>query len=323
MTTRQFPIGSGFGAQTTARQALAGRDLRGKVAIVTGGYSGLGLETTRVLAEAGATVIVPARTPDKAQQALAGIPRVEQDALDLLDPASISAFAQRFVGTGRPLHMLVNNAGIMATPLVRDTRGYESQFSANHLGHFQLTAQLLPALRQAGDARVVSVSSRGHRFGGVDFDDPNFERRDYDRWKAYGQSKTANVLFALGLDARGAAHDVRAFSVHPGRIMTTDLGRHLTIDDLRAAGLVDEQGRLPADARLKTIEQGAATIVWCAASLQLEGMGGVYCEDADIAHPVAADSTEDGGVKPWAIDPDFAERLWKLSEELTGVELRF
>ena len=160
---------------------LDGIDLRGKTAIVTGGYAGLGLETTRALAAAGATVIVPARSQDKAKTALVGLANVELASLDLLDPASIAAFAAQFVGSGRALHMLVNNAGIMATPLARDTRGYETQFSANHLGHFQLTAQLLPALKRAGGARVVSLSSRGHRFGGIDYDDPNYQHRDYDK----------------------------------------------------------------------------------------------------------------------------------------------
>jgi NAD(P)-dependent dehydrogenase (short-subunit alcohol dehydrogenase family) len=218
--------------------------------------------------------------------------------------------------------MLINNAGIMATPLTRDKRGYESQFSANHLGHFQLTAQLFPALRRAGNARIVSVSSLGHRFAGVEFDDPNFERREYDKWKAYGQSKTANILFALGLDPRGETYDVRAFSVHPGWIVTTDLLRNLSNDELRAAGVLDEHGKVKSNAKFKTVEQGAATIVWCAANAQLQGMGGVYCEDVDIASPVAADSTEEAGVRPWAIDPELAESLWDLSEELTGVRFR-
>jgi NAD(P)-dependent dehydrogenase (short-subunit alcohol dehydrogenase family) len=256
MTSRQFPIHSGFGAQATAREVLDGVDLHGKIAIVTGGYSGLGLETTRVLADAGATVIVPARTPGKARNALAGIPRTELAALDLLNPASITAFAQGFIESGRPLHMLVNSAGIMAPPLVRDARGYESQFSANHLGHFQLASHLLPALRKANGARVVSVSSRGHQFGGVDFDDPHFVLREYDRWKAYGQSKTANALFALELDARGAEHGIRAFSAHPGRIMDTGLVRHLSFEDLRASGAIDEHGKVISNIHSKSIEQG-------------------------------------------------------------------
>src|SRR5476651_2477957 len=185
MASTQFPIDSGYDAQTTARQALDGADLSGKIAIVTGGASGLGLATTRALVSAGATVIVSARMPDHARQALAGIERVELAPLDLLDPASISAYAQRFVDSGRPLHLLINNAGVMAAPLTRDARGY--------------------------------------RYGGVDVLDPNVERRAYDKWQAYGQSKTANALFALELDRRGAAHGIRAFSVHPGRIIDTGL----------------------------------------------------------------------------------------------------
>jgi NAD(P)-dependent dehydrogenase (short-subunit alcohol dehydrogenase family) len=313
MTTEQKPLKSGFGAKTTAREVLAGRDLTGKTAVVTGGYSGVGLETTRALAEAGATVVVPARTQEKARTALAGIPRVEIETLELIDPASIDEFAGRFLGSGRPLDMLINNAGIMALPLRRDARGYESQFATNHLGHFQLTARLWPALKRAGGARVVSVSSTGIRFGGVDFDDPNFERREYDKWRAYGQSKTANALFAVGLDKRGQAHGVRAFSVHPGRIHT-DLARYMSDEELAAVG-----------GAFKTPEQGAATSVWCATSPQLEGKGGVYCMDADIAG-VISDFALQGvdqemtGVLPWAIDPDLAERLWRLSEKMTGVK---
>ena len=319
MASTQFPIDSGYDAQTTARQALDGADLSGKIAIVTGGVSGLGLATTRALVSAGATVIVSARMTDHARQALAGIERVELAPLDLLDPASISAYAQRFVDSGRPLHLLINNAGVMAAPLTRDARGYETQFSANHLGHFQLTAQLLPALLKADGARVVALSSRGHRYGGVDVVDPNFERRAYDKWQAYGQSKTANALFALDLDRRGAAHGIRAFSVHPGRIIDTGLARHLSNDELRAAGVLDEHDRVRADSGCKTVEQGAATTVWCAASASLQGMGGVYCEDVDIARAVDADSTEDFGVRPWATDPEAAQRLWAVSETLTGV----
>ncbi|HEX4447165.1 MAG TPA: SDR family NAD(P)-dependent oxidoreductase, partial [Polyangiaceae bacterium] len=194
MTTKQAPIPSGHGARTTAREAIADRRLDGLVAIVTGGYAGVGLGTTRVLAAAGATVIVPARTPEKARAALAGIARVELEGLDLGDPSSIDAFVSRFTASGRPLHILVNNAGIMATPLVKDARGFDPQLATNHLGHFQLTVRLWPALRKARGARVVSLSSRGHARGGVDFEDPKFERRPYDKWVAYGQSKTANAL---------------------------------------------------------------------------------------------------------------------------------
>jgi NAD(P)-dependent dehydrogenase (short-subunit alcohol dehydrogenase family) len=329
MQSEQKPIPSGLGAHTTASEALAGKDLSGKIAIVTGGYSGLNLETTRVLAEAGATVIVPARTLEKAKSALAGMPNVEIGAMDLLDPESIDVFARTFLDSGRPLHILVNGAGIMAAPLTRDARGYEAQFSANHLGHYQLTARLAPALREAKGARVVSVSSGGHRFSAVDFADPNFERREYDKWKAYGQSKTANALFALGLDKLGEAHGIRAFSVHPGAILT-DLTRHITNDELRGFGVTIENGRPvpPAGGRFKTVERGAATIVWCAVSSQLDGMGGVYCEDVDIATPVvsggtAGPSAELGsGVAAWATDPVLATQLFTLSEQLTAVPFR-
>ena len=305
--------------------------------LVTGGYAGIGLETTHALAEAGAAVIVPARTPDKARHALSGIPRVKQKTLDLLDPASIDAFATEFLATGRPLHILINNAGIMAAPLTRDGRGYESQFSANHLGHFQLTARLWPALRKARGARVISVSSWGHRRSPVVFEDPNFERRDYDRYSAFGQSKTANILFVLELDRRGKAEGVRAFSLRPGTIIGAGLGKYVSREELRAFGLVDENGKpiLDPAKNTKTPEQGAATSVWCATSPQLNGMGGVYCENCDIAPVTPKDGEANAlsqfsrlrqpgstshGVMPYAIDPAGARRLWSLSERLTGVK---
>ena len=313
MTTKQAPIHSGFNAQTTAREVIGNRRLDGLTAIVTGGYAGVGLETTRALSAAGATVIVPARTPDKARAALAGMDRVELESLDLIDPKSIDAFATRFLAAGRPLHSLVNNAGIMATPLVRDARGFEAQLATNSLGHCQLTERLWPALLRANGARVVSLSSRGHLRAGVDFDDPNFERRPYDKWIAYGQSKTATALFAVALDRRGEAYHVRAFSVHPGAIIT-ELMRSMSEVEIHAA--VDRSRQVGA---FKTTEQGAATSVWCATSPQLDGMGGVYCEDCDIAEAVPADFPQQRGVRPWAMDPSLAERLWTMSEEWTGV----
>ncbi|MFD2614898.1 oxidoreductase [Paenibacillus gansuensis] len=321
--TLQQPIASGFGAETTASEVMKGIDLSGKTAIVTGGYSGIGVETTRALAEAGATVVVPVRSIERGKEALKGIPNVEMDVMDLMDPSSIDTFAQRFLDSGRPLHILINSAGVMATPLRRDARGYESQWSTNHLGHFQLTARLWPALQKAGGARVVSVSSRGHRLGGIRWDDPNFEHSEYDKWKAYGQSKTANILFALELDKRGAAHGVRAFSVHPGLIPATGLSRDLTEEEAAPVAVKDEEGNAISNeqqAFFKSVEQGASTSVWCAISLQLNGLGGVYCEDTDIAVAVSADSLEPFGVRPWAIDPESAERLWKLSEQATGVK---
>lgn len=319
MRTPQASIGSGLGPFTTTADVIAGIDLAGKVAIVTGGYSGLGLETAKILVSAGAKVIVPARDADKARRALAQTPAIALESLDLMDPASIDGFADRFLASGQPLHLLVNSAGLMTNDLVRDGRGYEAQFSTNHLGHFQLTGRLWPALRRAGGARVVAVSSRGHRFGGVDFEDANFDRRAYDRWAAYAQSKTANALFAMSIDALGKSDGVRAFSLHPGTIMT-DFARNATKEELRSFGIYDEEGRLIIDPvrGAKTVEQGAATIVWCATSPQLDGPGGVYCEDCDIA--VLNASGEAGpGVRPWASNPEFADRLWQLSEKLTGV----
>jgi len=327
MRTAQHPINSGFGASTTAEEVIRGIDLSGRTAIVTGGYSGIGLETTRVLAAAGATVIVPARTPDKARTNLAGMPRVESAALDLLDPASIDTFAGAFLASGRALDLLIHSAGVMAAPLTRDDRGFESQFSTNHLGHFQLALRLLPALASAEASRVVALSSRGHRYAPVDFEDPNFETRPYDKWQAYGQSKTANALFALELDRRTADRGVRAFSVHPGGILT-DLARHFTDEDLKRFNFIRQpDGKVVSNPAfppfpLKTVAQGAATTLWCATSPMLAGMGGVYCANGDIAEVIPGDTTTPTGVAPWACDPEAAERLWALSEKLTGITLQ-
>lgn len=321
--TIQSPINSGYGFSTTAKEVIGNINLQGKISIVTGGYSGIGLETARVLAEAGATVIVPARNIEKAQKAVDGIQNLELETLDLMNPDSINSFAEKFIASGRPLHILVNSAGIMAPPLMRDNRGYESQFATNHLGHFQLTARLWPALKKAGNARVIAVSSRAQRLGGVNFEDPNFEKTEYDKWKAYAQSKSANVLFSVELDRLGREYGVRTFAVHPGLIPTTDLGRFSLEGKVTTQELKNNDKKTadkePAN-EFKTIEQGAATSVWCATSPSLNEMGGVYCEDCDISEAVAADSLKGNGVRPWAIDTELAKRLWQLSEELTGVK---
>ncbi|MEV6114458.1 oxidoreductase [Streptomyces sp. NPDC052109] len=327
MTTPQQPLHSGFGAASAAQDVIEGIDLTGKVAIVTGGYSGIGLETTRVLRAAGAQVVVPARDPERARAALKETEGVEVEEMDLIDPASVDAFAETFLTSGRPLHILVNSAGIMATPLRRDARGHESQFATNHLGHFRLVTRLWSALVAARGARVVSVSSRGIRFSPVVFDDLHFEHRAYEPFLAYGQSKTANALFAVELDRRGRAEDVRAFSVHPGMIVDTGLAKHVPQEALRAAGAIDEEGRLVRDParQLKTVAQGAATSVWCATSPQLAGRGGAYCENCDISPVVTPEREAEWradsglpGVLPYAVDPEAAARLWEVSARLTA-----
>ncbi|ANY19238.1 Fatty acyl-CoA reductase [Tsuneonella dongtanensis] len=319
MTTPQQPIGSPFGYRSTAREVVAGIDMSGKRVVVTGGYSGIGTETVRAIAEAGAEVIVGARRTGQAEDVLAGfIGSIAILPLDLSDPASIDAFAESVSGRLDRIDILINNAAVMASPLQRDARGYEGQFATNHLGHFQLTARLWPLLEAAGKARVVALSSIGHRICPPDLDDPNYERRDYDKWNAYGQAKSANALFALHLDKLGEPHGVRAFSVHPGGIMT-DLQRHLTDEEQVAMGWVDAEGNV--NERFKTTEEGASTTVWAATSPLLDGKGGVYCENCDVAAPASVD-TPMAGAQPHIRDEALAERLWARSEELTGVEFR-
>ncbi|TCP36066.1 oxidoreductase [Sphingomonas sp. BK235] len=321
MTTPQQPVGSPFGAASTAADVMRGIDLSGRTAIVTGGYSGLGLVTARALAEAGADVIVPARDVVKAREALSEVPAVQVWPMDLMDAASVAAFGSAFMDMRRPLSMLVNSAGMMASPLLRDPDGHESQFSVNHLGHFRLTCALWPALAREG-GRVVAVSSRGHQIADIDFEDVDFKRRPYDKWIAYGQSKTANVLFARALDRRGSEHGVRSFSLHPGQILT-GLARHLSEEEIAGFDVFDESGQPKVDPQngLKTPEQGAATALWCATSALLQGLGGVYCEDCDVS---VVNDGELGrqGVASWAIDDEHAERLWRLSVDWTGQQLK-
>ena len=315
--TPQRPIGSGFDRDSTAHDVLADVDLTGRLALVTGGYSGLGLETTRALVRAGARVVVPARRPEAARQALADLgDAVEVDELDLADQDGVRAFAERFLATDRGLDLLIANAGIMACPETRVGPGWEAQLGTNHLGHFALVTRLWPALARGGEARVVSLSSSGHHRGGIRWDDVMWTH-DYDKWAAYGQAKTANALFARHLDAIGAEHGVRAFSVHPGGILTP-LQRHLPKEEMVALGWIDENGDIAAEG-FKTPEQGAATSVWAATSPALDGMGGVYCEDCDIA--VDSQGRHRVGVAEWATDPEQAARLWTLSVELTGCDL--
>ncbi|GAB2993837.1 SDR family NAD(P)-dependent oxidoreductase [Amycolatopsis acidiphila] len=319
MTNAQRKIGSGFGADTTAAEVLHGLDLSGKLAVVTGGYSGLGLETTRALTDAGAHVVVPARRLDTAKQALDGLGEVDE--LDLADLESVRGFAGRFLASGRRIDLLIDSAAIMATPETRVGPGWEVQFATNHLGHFALVNRLWPAI--APGARVVSVSSRGHHFSPIRWDDPWFEQ-GYDKYLAYGQAKTANALFAVHLDKLGQASGVRAFSVHPGSILTP-LQRHVPREEQIENGWIDEEGN--SAGRFKTPEQGAATQVWAATSPQLADLGGLYCEDCEVAELASDEELPSSGGRPpvrlgvrdYAVDPEQAARLWAFSAELTGV----
>lgn len=318
MTSTQAPIGSPFGYRSTAREVAAAGDVSGKTIVVTGGYSGIGTETVRALAGEGARVIVGARRVEQAHEVLDGF---EGDitilALDLSDPASIDAFAEAVKGETDHIDILINNAAIMASPLARDARGYEMQFATNHLGHFQMTARLWPLLLAAAPgARVVVLSSIGHRLNGLDIDDPGFEKRDYDKWLAYGQAKSANALFALQLNKLGEPRGVRAFAVHPGGI-ATPLQRHLTMEEQRSMGWYDEEGNV--NERFKSTEEGASTTIWAATSPLLEGMGGVYCENCDVGAMADENTPPGAGVFPHIRDEELAEALWRKSEEMTGV----
>jgi len=322
----QYPLGSGFDEKSTATEVLAGIDLTGKIVIVTGGNSGIGLETTKVLAAAGATVIVPARDIEKARKNLEGIANVEIQKMDLAQPETIDAFAETFLASNRPLHLLINNAGIMWVPLQRDSRGIESQLATNYFGQYHLVARLWPALKKANGARVINVSSYGHQMAQFNFDDPNFENREYQTLLAYGQSKTASNLFALELDNRAKAFHVRAYSLHPGSIAGTELARDADMELFKQMGFFDEQGNMRPEilAGLKTIPQGAATTVWCATSPMLNNIGGVYCENGDVAELDRGNFGKDNGlgthgVQPYSLDETNAKRLWELSEKMTGI----
>lgn len=320
MATPQRPLDSGFGLRTEPAEVLAGIDLGQQRAVVTGGYSGLGLETTRALVAAGATVIAPARRPDHARSVFAdaGLGDVRVASLDLGDQASVAAFADELLGEGHHVDLLINNAAIMACPETRVGDGWEAQFATNHLGHYALANRIWPLLGDGAGARVVSLSSTGHKLSPIRFDDPHFTT-GYDKWVAYGQAKTANSLFAVQLDALGEDRGVRAFAVHPGGIMT-ELQRHLPEDEMRAMGWIDDEGTI--NEGFKSPTQGASTSLWAATSPLLDGHGGVYCEDCDIAAEVDPESPTARffGVNSHAIDPGAAARLWELSAELTGVD---
>lgn len=346
MNANSHPHPIPFGATSTATEVIAGIDLTGRRAVVTGAASGLGRETARALAAAGADVTLAVRdvaagervAEELADELASGLAesadlraevraRLHPAALDLADPASVAAFTSSFTsaftstftisptGTGpadrpRPLDILVANAGVMATPETRTPQGWELQFATNHLGHFALATGLHPALAAAPGARVVVVSSVGHTNGDVDFDDLFFTRRPYDPWLAYGQSKTANVLFAVGAARRWAADGIAVNALNPGRITATGLGRH--IGDLAAAPTSFDPAS--TDVSWKTIEQGAATSVLLAASPLVDGVTGQYFEDCQVAGPHRPGVRR--GVADYALDPARADRLWDVSLEL-------
>ncbi len=317
MTTPQKPIGSPFHAKSTAAEVIKGIDLSGTLAIVTGGYSGIGVETVRALAGAGAEINVPARDIAKAKDALKPIPG--NIAVASMDLASVGKFAADVKASRKAVHLLINNAGVMACPEMRIGRGWELQFGTNHIGHFVLTNELAPLLKAAKGARVVALSSTGHKISPIRWHDIHFTKAPYDKWVAYGQSKTANALFAREADRRMKGDGVRAFAVHPGGIMTP-LQRHLQLEEMVAAGWLDEKGEPSEMAKglFKTPEQGASTTVWCATSSLLEGEGGVYCEDCNIAKLAGADAPRQAAVQPHAVDPAEAERLWRETEAMVG-----
>jgi NAD(P)-dependent dehydrogenase (short-subunit alcohol dehydrogenase family) len=313
----QVPVDSGFGAKSTGAEVVAGLDLRGKVAIVTGGYSGIGLETVRALAKQSAKVIVPVRDRAKAGPALAEIAgQVETADMDLGDIASVRRFAESVKASHTRLDLLINNAGIMACPETRVGPEWESQFGTNHLGHMALTLGVLDLLQNTSGARVVALSSTGHKISGIRWDDIHFHTTPYDKWQAYGQSKTANALFANALSRRLRASGGHAFAVHPGGIFTP-LQRHLGIEEQVRLGWINADGSPSelAKAGFKSTEQGCATTLWAATSAALVGKAGVYCEDCDIASPTIAGSpfARFRGVEAHACDDEQAERLWDAS----------
>jgi NAD(P)-dependent dehydrogenase (short-subunit alcohol dehydrogenase family) len=308
MSTR---ITTPFGSDSTAAEVLDGIDLTGRRAIVTGGASGIGIETARALAGAGAEVTLAVRNLDAGRRtaddiiATTGNKQILVAELDLADQASVAAFTAAWEG---PLHILVNNAGVMAAPETRTPEGWELQFATNHLGHFALTTRLHGALAAAGDARVASVSSSAHLRSGVVFDDIHFQERPYEAWSAYGQSKTANVLFAVEATKRWAADGITVNALMPGAIRT-NLQRHVSDEDIARARAAAGGG----GPRWKTPEQGAATSVLLATSPLLAGVGGRYFEDCDEAEPNQPGTRH--GVAAHALDPEAAERLWRVTVE--------
>ncbi|MDC8754906.1 SDR family NAD(P)-dependent oxidoreductase [Erythrobacter sp. sf7] len=311
----------GFGWSSSTDEVLAGKDLSGTSVFITGANSGLGQETARAMAAKGAHIIMAGRDQAKLDEAVAAIlgtvskAQLDTITLDLGSLESIRAATSRARQRFDKIDLLINNAGVMACPFMHTADGFEMQFGTNHLGHFALTAELMPLIERGHAKRIVNLSSRGHHFAAVDFDDPNFEHRPYDPWVSYGQSKTANVLFTVGLEQRFAVLGIHAYAVHPGGIQT-NLGRHMTEE--MVAALMERVTSSDSGFEWKTIPQGAATSCWAATAPELEGKGGVYCEDCHVAG--VDDVSSSGGVRSYAVNSSYADQLWKLSEELTGAK---
>ncbi|SEN04288.1 NAD(P)-dependent dehydrogenase, short-chain alcohol dehydrogenase family [Sphingomonas gellani] len=314
-----------FGAKSTTDEVLDGIDLSGKRVLVTGVSAGLGVETARALVAHGADVVGAARDLTKARAATgavqtaaeAGTGSLELVELDLASLASVRTCADALVADGRPFDIIIANAGVMACPQGRTEDGFETQFGTNHLGHFVLVNRIASLLKAGG--RLVNLSSAGHRFADVDLDDPNFHHTPYDEWIAYGRSKTANALFAVGFDQRHRAAGIRATAVHPGGI-ATELGRHLTPEAMDALVASIDEGQRASGApafEWKSIRQGAATSVWAAVVAPADAVGGRYCEDCHVADIQDGEGIR-GGVRPYAIDPRRADALWAKSEDLVG-----
>ena len=318
ISEQQHSIETGFGNKSEASEVMSGIDLSGKVALVTGGYSGIGFETVKALTGAGAKVIVPSRDVDRAVTTLDGVIGAEQIGfMDLSDLPSVTRFGEAIAANHPTIDIAIFNAGVMACPLYRTQQGLEWQLGVNHVGHFVLLQTLLPALRAARGARLVTLSSIAHRMSAVRFDDMNYTDREYDKWQAYGQAKSAQSLMAVELDRREAGNGIRSFSVHPGGIFTP-LQRHLGNAEMAEFGWTDTDGRPSpvAEKLFKTTTQGCATSLWAATHSLLDNIGGVYCEDCNVSDVVPDESNAFTGVRQWAVDSETAQRTWTETEAL-------